>query len=298
MLSINVGENTFNARLETSYTSLSSTETMRSPRTPTYVPDSPSTRFVVPFDHARHLSDSSTGSENWIRMEPPPDVPTAWVWTCHLCHSKYPLGVTRRCLVDGHYYCSGETNRPSLRKRKRKSACSSEFDYAAWNEWGEWRREVLSRMKNAQVLNGCDKCDFPSQCRSRHLELVDSRMSSTAAVAPSISTQRPKKGSREKRDNGTKISISNQSVDFDQILSSICADNTSTPKGSRKSTKGSSGGTKKMGDATSRKSGTGKILMPSLEEEIARETAKLQELVGPDLWAALEDVDLEIADAE
>ncbi|KAF1809009.1 hypothetical protein P152DRAFT_379577, partial [Eremomyces bilateralis CBS 781.70] len=38
-------------------------------------------------------------------LSPPPQSPLQWLWQCHICKASYPLGVTRRCLVDGHYFC-------------------------------------------------------------------------------------------------------------------------------------------------------------------------------------------------
>src|SRR5689334_22698027 len=39
-------------------------------------------------------------------LDDPPIDPVAWVWFCHLCGRRYEIGVTRRCLEDGHYFCS------------------------------------------------------------------------------------------------------------------------------------------------------------------------------------------------
>ncbi|CAI6335224.1 unnamed protein product [Periconia digitata] len=75
---------------------------------------------------------------------PPP--PLQWLWQCHQCHRSYSLGVTRRCLEDGHHFCAGTTTvktwRKPLRARKfkRHRACASEFDYQGWKNWGRWRR--------------------------------------------------------------------------------------------------------------------------------------------------------------
>ncbi|PVH97278.1 hypothetical protein DM02DRAFT_86864 [Periconia macrospinosa] len=83
---------------------------------------------------------------------PPPDTtaappaPLQWLWQCHQCHRSYSLGVTRRCLEDGHHFCAGTTTvktwRKPLRPKKMKKhrACASEFDYLGWKNWGRWRR--------------------------------------------------------------------------------------------------------------------------------------------------------------
>ena len=36
-----------------------------------------------------------------------PSLPYPWIWRCHMCGSIYRLGITRRCLHDGHFFCSG-----------------------------------------------------------------------------------------------------------------------------------------------------------------------------------------------
>ena len=90
-----------------------------------------------------------------------PTMPLQWKWHCHLCGNVYKLGVTRRCLIDGHMFCNrvqslskkevhGEHMEIGSRKRKRRQRetvfCESEFDYTGWEEYNRWRREV-SKMK-------------------------------------------------------------------------------------------------------------------------------------------------------
>lgn len=78
------------------------------------------------------------------RYVPPP--PLQWLWQCHQCRRTYSLGVTRRCLEDGHAFCAGTTTvkawrRPLRAVRARKHrACASEFDYQGWKAWGRWKR--------------------------------------------------------------------------------------------------------------------------------------------------------------
>ncbi|KAF2147265.1 uncharacterized protein K452DRAFT_217695, partial [Aplosporella prunicola CBS 121167] len=38
-------------------------------------------------------------------LSPPPAPALRWIWQCHICKSVYPLGATRRCLDDGHFFC-------------------------------------------------------------------------------------------------------------------------------------------------------------------------------------------------
>jgi hypothetical protein len=113
-------------------------------------------------------------------VEAPPS-PLSWVWTCHQCHRSYHLDVTRRCLEDGHHFCSGTTTVKAWRKsvsprRVRKHrACASEFDYSGWKTWGRWRRggskvvqgrRLDHQQASAQSKKDCwNNCDYPSECR-------------------------------------------------------------------------------------------------------------------------------------
>jgi hypothetical protein len=145
---------------------------LRSPRTPTYIPTSPNSSKATAFDPSRIFASQDPAIEQTSTsalIPEPPTKPLAWVWQCHLCKSRFPLSVTRRCLQDGHFYCSGETDRPNLKKKKRGQSCSSEFDYIGWREWGEWKRQVLGNLENGVGTKicpeGCQNCEFPSQCR-------------------------------------------------------------------------------------------------------------------------------------
>ncbi|KAN0109969.1 hypothetical protein V8E51_006356 [Hyaloscypha variabilis] len=85
-----------------------------------------------------------------------PKTPYPWIWKCHLCGSVYRLGVTRRCLEDGHFFCSITTPPPSpvhssdesksqksrKTKKRRPKGCRAEFDYTGWEAYNEWRREI------------------------------------------------------------------------------------------------------------------------------------------------------------
>lgn len=98
------------------------------------------------------------------RLDFPPE-PDAWTWKCHQCHSRFALGVTRRCLHDGHYLCSGtrEVSRRSGRVKHTKS-CSSEFDYAGWREFSKWKRR-FNCLKSDRHEESSDQCIYPSECR-------------------------------------------------------------------------------------------------------------------------------------
>lgn len=106
-------------------------------------------------------------------LPPPPTKPLAWQWQCHICRSRYSLAVTRRCLNDGHYYCSGQTtsNQRNVKRRKANRSCTSEFDYVGWQDVEKWKRKCSALKAFAEgeeegpILHGCEGCCFPSQCR-------------------------------------------------------------------------------------------------------------------------------------
>ena len=154
--------------------------------------------------HLRPIITSSPPLPSCIAI--PPDAPYPWIWRCHVCHSVYSLGVTRRCLEDGHFFCSlpnqnnsspqsdptesthlsleelVEKSKNEKRKRKKRSrqACRSEFDYAGWNRYNIWRREIhliqaeengISPTDDEPYLPNCwMECDFPSECHNTRLE--------------------------------------------------------------------------------------------------------------------------------
>jgi hypothetical protein len=161
-----------NHPLNTSFSSQTDDEVIRSPRTPTYAPSSISFLTIPPFDPSRALVPLFSASP--VELTPPPSQPLAWVWQCHLCRTRYPLGATRRCLLDGHFYCSGETDRPNP-KKKKKQGCSSEFDYIGWKAMEQWKRKARKSGKFAIAgePQGCENCEFPSQCRYAGRNLPD-----------------------------------------------------------------------------------------------------------------------------
>ena len=135
-----------------------------------FSPLSPLTPASTPQKHPRttELSTSTTPAP------PAPNTPLQWVWTCHTCTRAYPLGATRRCLDDGHYFCAGTTTvqlwrkGSRTRKTRRHKACASEFDYLGWKGWGRWKRACLKPVKILQSdanKNCWTQCDYPSQCR-------------------------------------------------------------------------------------------------------------------------------------
>ncbi len=94
-----------------------------------------------------------------------------WMWSCHKCHTRYPLGVTRRCLNDGHRFCGGTSVDKVTGKMKRHRACGSEFDYIGWEEYGSWKRPANYQKPANKSHKNCEhQCDFPSACHwnTRH----------------------------------------------------------------------------------------------------------------------------------
>ena len=190
---------------------------LRSPRTPIYQPTSPFSSSLSPFDPAKLFSSLSAplsprGAAPTNKALPPPSDPLAWVWQCHLCRSRWALGVTRRCLVDGHLYCSGETSQPNLKKKKKGQSCSSEFDYVGWKDWSAWKRDALKTMSNPRTPRGCEKCEFPSQCRYSPAEskLVDGQTSSSPMTGIEYSSS--------KADDDVARYYSNENITFESIL--------------------------------------------------------------------------------
>ncbi|KAF7872460.1 hypothetical protein EAF04_003381 [Stromatinia cepivora] len=156
--------------------------------------------------HQRSLLPSPPISPHLLR--PPPPVPYPWIWRCHICHSIYRLGVTRRCLEDGHYFCSLPTPPPSpqtpspmspspstssltslnptpkkkKKRRRQPRGCRAEFDYTGWEHYNRWRRETSLLKSESHALHNphfipplkigkdCYRdCDFPSECQTLHL---------------------------------------------------------------------------------------------------------------------------------
>lgn len=134
---------------------------------------SPTTLDLTSKTKASDLVNSRRLRVSQLVLPSPPNPPLNWIWQCHLCRSRYPLSVTRRCLIDGHYYCSGvtTTTQRNVKRRKANRSCSSEFDYIGWQDWGRWTRKCKSlkayaaSKENGPILQGCEGCSFPSQCR-------------------------------------------------------------------------------------------------------------------------------------
>ncbi|KAL9587161.1 MAG: hypothetical protein Q9212_000434 [Teloschistes hypoglaucus] len=122
-------------------------------------------RYALPI----RLNDSAPSMAPSTVSSGPPPSPHKWMWYCHQCRTGYEIGVTRRCLIDDHKLCYGQTIRKKAKKPKRVKACQSEFDYVGWANWGEWKRKQPgsdSQAEEQQPKRDCfGNCDWPSQCR-------------------------------------------------------------------------------------------------------------------------------------
>jgi hypothetical protein len=180
-----------------------------------------------------------------------------------------------------------------MRKKKKRKACSSEFDYGAWKVWGEWRRNVLRMIQNDRVFKGCESCDFPSHCRypvDRHPlgEIV-----ATASVSPKVTMTEsaPETKRKAEQDKAKNKSTANEDVDFDQILKSIVDTDEHQPSlNMSKDTKQRKGSGKK-------KSSRSKDSVPSLGLELPRNESTFDVLMSMD-WANFEEIELGKAKTE
>ena len=205
--------------------------TGRSPRTPTYAPNSPSFAALSPFDPSKRFSfgphQISPSKLNFIstprrpKLPPSPAKPLAWVWQCHLCHSRWNLGATRRCLLDGHFYCSGEASQPNLKKRRKGQSCSSELDYVGWQDWIEWKKKVQRLTRDDDILAGCQACEFPSQCR-----YVKAAKRNPAVVVPGQSLAKTSTETAAESTSRSRARRRNEELDVDDLSKYYSGDET------------------------------------------------------------------------
>ncbi|GIZ48318.1 hypothetical protein CKM354_001138500 [Cercospora kikuchii] len=126
-----------------------------SPRLPISPPASPPTKQAV--KNLVHVERRKAHIKSTTELLPPPSDPLHWLWQCHKCSRVYQLGVTRRCLDDGHFFCAGTTVVKKGRGKngrvvRKHAACASEFDYQGWKQWGVWRRSVGEQIEAAEAL--------------------------------------------------------------------------------------------------------------------------------------------------
>jgi hypothetical protein len=129
-------------------------------------------------------------ASNTRPLRSPPPTPVAWTWECHKCLRRWPLGVTRRCLIDGHWFCSGENERSRLRNKARR-ACRSKFSYGVWHTRNIWRRRELEDRgviaPDPEHRDCWYWCDYPSQCSwepTRQQQIVTATTGSSASRRP------------------------------------------------------------------------------------------------------------------
>ncbi|KAF2213733.1 hypothetical protein CERZMDRAFT_83841 [Cercospora zeae-maydis SCOH1-5] len=127
-----------------------------SPRLPISPPVSPPTKQQN-YTNGGHSEHRKAQIKSTTELLPPPANPLHWLWQCHKCSRVYQLGVTRRCLDDGHFFCAGTTVVKKGRGKngrvfRRHAACASEFDYQGWKQWGVWRRSIGEQIEAAEAL--------------------------------------------------------------------------------------------------------------------------------------------------
>lgn len=217
-----------------------------SPRLPITPPVSPPKTFPKTTATA-HLQATAD-------LLPPPTEPLPWLWQCHRCKRVYQLGVTRRCLDDGHLFCAGSTvvkrsKKNNYKKVVRHQACASEFDYQGWKAWGVWRGEVKEQVRAAEALvrveegvwfkglfgkNGKGKggkdcwneCHYPSECTWSKRFGGGIPTAGASATVPSTTTTAAKKEEKRKSSIQEEEKTTKPAISFDDILLSI-ADPTS-----------------------------------------------------------------------
>lgn len=150
-----------------------------------FSPRTPLTPAPLPAKFQRSIQPVGTYPQPVTEV---PSKPLSWIWSCHQCYHSYHLGTTRRCLIDGHHFCSGATSVKLWRKSsgtrriKKHRACESEFDYQGWKTWGRWKRGgprlcpdyaynpgSANRIEHLSTQGPDKDCwntsDYPSQCR-------------------------------------------------------------------------------------------------------------------------------------
>ncbi|PGH14283.1 hypothetical protein AJ79_03105 [Helicocarpus griseus UAMH5409] len=162
--------------------------------------------IILPESSPQHstTSSSTTASRSSTPLSiygppSPPPKPVPWVWRCHLCQTQYPLGVTNRCLIDGHRYCSGHIAGKNTKSERRQGPCTSDFDYPGWSRMNAWQKKVSGAYGDkGRWAHGCFRdCIFPSACLHiprlqmlgiSHLSLKDGAESGGGSSTPKESS--------------------------------------------------------------------------------------------------------------
>lgn len=122
-----------------------------------------------------------------------PPTPKESLWLCHKCKRTYRLGVTNRCLHDGHYFCAGRIHDAKAvpARRGRLPRCFSEFDFSGWEEMNHWRDEVHELLQ-VKTKAGCwNDCAHPGDCEKKRMMLggdsnCESESANVLAVDPAL----------------------------------------------------------------------------------------------------------------
>lgn len=179
------------------------------------VPPSPHSPLTPLHPPARlHLQILSPPPSTPNTLYNAPHIPYPWLWRCHLCRSIYRLGVTRRCLEDGHIFCSlpspptsddEDTDHAKKPKHRHARGCRAEFDYSGWNDYNTWRREVHAFREESFSFSSLSStgttireeqencwadCEFPSECnhiRAERLKAARAAAKEARNIIPTIS---------------------------------------------------------------------------------------------------------------
>ncbi|KAE8442482.1 hypothetical protein EG329_003325 [Mollisiaceae sp. DMI_Dod_QoI] len=115
--------------------------------------------------HLRTLIPSPPLPAEYLKAAPP--IPHPWIWRCHLCRTTYRLGVTSRCLRDGHYFCSVPSPPPSP-ALPASEEFFSDLNAGSDSDGGTTGKEILgdlNKLKNKKG-NGRQRPRKASGCRS------------------------------------------------------------------------------------------------------------------------------------
>lgn len=122
---------------------------------------------------------------------------------------------------------------------QKHRACASEFDYSAWKELGDWRRNrMVPLTPSTKHTKDCwRKCDYPSECRWKNIEAVD-QFSPHIPDSPAkekILVELPATEVKKQQVPASSIdtllaAINNPSVALQTLLSSSCRKRTSRKK--------------------------------------------------------------------
>ncbi|KAM7213212.1 hypothetical protein V8F06_011377 [Rhypophila decipiens] len=117
---------------------ISKTETAKSPKRVVTLSSSPSA--ILSTGTSDHKPATRAGfkspSPSPLDLIKPPPTPRPWLWQCHRCYTEYRVACTRRCFECGHEFCTAVNN------SSKRGPCRSQFDFAAWEAWGSFRRTL------------------------------------------------------------------------------------------------------------------------------------------------------------